>query len=457
MNVRSLEFRLTLMVTLVCTIILCLVGILTYLGIDRILIREQDQALASRIERLEILLQDSENIQQIVQKPKIYQNMLGNQDNLFILIHDKEKLININPLDINIPDLIADQKIHFLDLHQGELSTRIAWKNFEISGQSYQLIAGKQWSERLGILYSFRNDLIFYFGIGIGIICLLCWFVCRFGLTGLRELTHQTQAIDIQSLQQRIVIRHKSSDIMQLSHAINHMLQRIESGYQELNRFSENIAHEFRTPLNNVMGQTEILLSEPRTSAQYQELLISHLDEYQRLRRMIDSMLFLARAEQQQVRLDFQSIEIQEFIENILSFYELLASEKRIQIMSEVENLIVKTDPDLLQRAISNLVENAVLHGSESGIIHLYAKYVIYKNREMIKISVLSQDVFIENQHLPYIFERFYQCQSSRHLQGRSGGLGLSIVASIMKLQEGDYHVENTECGVCFSLYIPIH
>ena len=177
MNVRSLEFRLTLMVTLVCTIILCLVGILTYLGIDRILIREQDQALASRIERLEILLQDSENIQQIVQKPKIYQNMLGNQDNLFILIHDKEKLININPLDINIPDLTADQKIHFLDLHQGELSTRIAWKNFEISGQSYQLIAGKQWSERLGILYSFRNDLIFYFGIGIGIICLLCWFV----------------------------------------------------------------------------------------------------------------------------------------------------------------------------------------------------------------------------------------------------------------------------------------
>ena len=127
MNVRSLEFRLTLMVTLVCTIILCLVGILTYLGIDRILIREQDQALASRIERLEILLQDSENIQQIVQKPKIYQNMLGNQDNLFILIHDKEKLININPLDINIPDLTADQKIHFLDLHQDKLSTRIAW------------------------------------------------------------------------------------------------------------------------------------------------------------------------------------------------------------------------------------------------------------------------------------------------------------------------------------------
>ena len=93
--------------------------------------------------------------------------MLGNQDNLFILIHDKEKLININPLDINIPDLTADQKIHFLDLHQGELSTRIAWKNFEISGQSYQLIAGKQWSERLGILYSFRNDLIFYFGYSL--------------------------------------------------------------------------------------------------------------------------------------------------------------------------------------------------------------------------------------------------------------------------------------------------
>ncbi|WP_373869361.1 hypothetical protein [Acinetobacter soli] len=140
MNVRSLEFRLTLLVTTACALILCLVGVLTYLGIDRILVREQDQALASRIERLEVLIQDSDNVQQIVAKPKIYQNMLGNQDNLFILIQGQQKLIDINPLNIPIPKLQASQQIAFLNVHQTDNATRLAWKNFSLNGVSYQLI-----------------------------------------------------------------------------------------------------------------------------------------------------------------------------------------------------------------------------------------------------------------------------------------------------------------------------
>lgn len=456
MNVRSLEFRITLLVTVVCTLILSLVGVLTYLGIDRILIRKQDQALAARIERLEILLQDSSNIQKIIEKPKIYQNMLGNQDNLFILIDQHHKLININPLDINIPQLSFENKIHFLDLHQSQYSTRIAWKNFKIAGQSYQLIAGKQWSERLGILHSFRNDLIKYFSIALVLLCLLCWLVCRFGLTGLRELSQQTQKIDAQSLQQRIVVQHQSSDILQLTDAINLMLQRIDEGYQQLNRFSENIAHEFRTPLNNLMGQTEILLSEQRSSEQYQDLLISHLEEYERLKRMIDSMLFLARADQQQIQLSLQHIDLEEFTENILSFYELLADDKQMQVIADVPKLSLSADYTLLQRAFSNLIENAILHGTEYGVIQVSAGACKHQQQNMIKLSVVSLKVFMDEQYLPHVFERFYQCQSSRSQQGRSGGLGLSIVASIVKIHGGFCEVNNNSEGLYFSIYIPV-
>lgn len=445
-----------LLVTLVCTVMLCVVGTLTYWGIDRILLREQDQALAARIERLEILLQDSSNIEQIIQKPKIYQNMLGNQDNLFILIQGQHQLIDINPLNIQIPQLASEQNIHFLDLHQNHYPTRIAWKNFEISGQSYQLIAGKQWSERLGILYSFRNDLILYFGFGLMALCILCWVVCHIGLTGLRELTRQTQQIGIQSLQQRITIQHQSRDVMQLTNAINLMLQRIEEGYQQLNHFSENIAHEFRTPLNNLIGQTEILLSESRYTEDYQNLLVSHLEEYQRLKRMINSMLFLARADQQQIELHLQEIQLEEFIENILSFYDLLASEKHMRIMSNIRHLTVRADFELLQHAISNLIENAILHGPLHGQIQVSIEPVINQDKNMLRLSVLSLDVFIDQQHLKHLFERFYQCHPSRHQQGHSGGLGLSIVASIMQLHGGSYDVQNTAQGLCFSVYLSL-
>ncbi|MCU4413302.1 heavy metal sensor histidine kinase [Acinetobacter sp. WU_MDCI_Axc73] len=458
MQVRSLEFRLTLLVTLVCTAILCLVGTLTYWGIDRILLREQDQALAARIERLEILLQDSTNIEQIIQKPKLYQNMLGDQDNLFILIQGQNKLIDINPLNIHIPQLIfTKQNIHFIDLKENEHPTRIAWKNFDIAGRPYQLIAGKQWSERLSILHSFGHDLSLYFALGLIILCLLCWVVCHLSLTGLRELTRQTKQFRIQSLQQRITIQHQSLDVMQLTDAINLMLQRIEQGYQQLNRFSENIAHEFRTPLNNLIGQTEILLSESRSTENYEDLLVSHLEEYQRLKRMIDSMLFLARADQQQIELDLQTIDLPEFVENILNFYDLLASEKNIKIVSHIQPHTMKADEELLQRALCNLIENAILHGPAFGKIEITISTIFSENKTMLKISVLSVDVYLDSQHLEHLFERFYQCQTSRYQQGRSGGLGLSIVSSIMQLHGGSYLAKNTEQGLCFDLYFPIN
>jgi len=457
MNVRSLEFRLTLLVTMACALILCLVGVLTYLGIDRILVREQDQALASRIERLEVLIQDSDNVQQIVAKPKIYQNMLGNQDNLFILIQGQQKLIDINPLNIPIPKLQASQQIAFFNVHQTGNATRLAWKNFSLNGVSYQLIAGKQWSERLGILYSFRDDLIKYLLLGVAMVSLLCWLLCRFGLRGLRELTEQTRQIDIQSLQHRIQVAHQSSEVQLLTDAINHMLQRIEAGYQQLNRFSENIAHEFRTPLNNLVGQTEILLSESRTSHDYEDLLVSHLEEYARLKRMIDSMLFLARADQQQIQLHTELLNVQDALEDLLSFYDLMASEKHIEISAQLEANSVVADHQLFQRAVSNLIENAILHGVEHGKIEVKVQQHVLDTRTYVEIAVLTQGVQIEAQHLPHVFERFYQCESSRHQQGRSGGLGLSIVASIMQLHNGRASVHQSENGVCFTLDFPVN
>ena len=115
---RSLELRLTLLVTFCSALVLCVVAMISYVGINQILIIQQDHALTDRIERLEILLQDSENINQIVARPKLYQNMLGNQDNLFILMDHNQRLIDINPLNIPLPKLVTSSCIQFTDLTQ---------------------------------------------------------------------------------------------------------------------------------------------------------------------------------------------------------------------------------------------------------------------------------------------------------------------------------------------------
>jgi len=270
--IRSLELRLTLLATTCAAMVLCAVALMTYLGINQILIAQQDRALVERIERLEILLQDSRNIEQIIARPKLYQNMLGNQDNLFLLMQSDRILININPLGIPLPEFTHQPQIQFRDLSAHAYPTRIAWKTIQINRQPYVLVAGKQWSERLAILSPFQKNLVIYVVIGILAIFILCIMASRLGLRALRVLREQTHAINIHQLEQRLNLVHPPQEIKQLASDINAMLDRIEMGYSQLNRFSEDIAHEFRTPLNNLIGQNEILLMGERSPAQYQEV-----------------------------------------------------------------------------------------------------------------------------------------------------------------------------------------
>ncbi|OTG98304.1 two-component sensor histidine kinase [Acinetobacter sp. ANC 4654] len=452
---RSLELRLTLLVTFCSALVLCAVAFMTYLGINQILIIQQDRALAERIERLEILLQDSENIEQIIARPKLYQNMLGNLDNLFLLIHKDSILININPLDIPLPELTRQTNIQFRDLPADEYPTRIAWKTIQINNQPYLLIAGKQWSERIAILSPFRSNLLTYVLTGILGIFILCAIASRLGLSSLRKLREQTHAINIHQLQQRLNLANSPQEIEQLSSDINKMLDRIEVGYGQLNRFSEDIAHEFRTPLNNLIGQTEILLMGERSSAQYQELLISNLEDYQRLKRMINSMLFLARADRHKVLLNKQIIQIKTLIENICSIFEYQAEDQACNFVFRLKESELLADPELLQRALYNLISNSLMHGGNNRTIYIGSIKKVLNNINMIRLFVITSDIEIPTEHLDSIFERFYQCNPSRQNHHQTGGLGLSIVASIMTLHSGTYQAYNTSEGVCFELVFP--
>ncbi|MHC3031275.1 heavy metal sensor histidine kinase [Acinetobacter nosocomialis] len=452
----SLEVRITILVTLCSALILCSVGFMTYLGINQILLKQQDKALVDRINRLEILLQDSENVEQIIARPKLYQNMLGNQDNLFLLIHKDKALININPLHIQLPQLAERTNLQFQDLANNSYPTRIAWKTITINQEPYLLIAGKQWSERINILLPFQKNLLMYVVGGIFAIFALCILVCHLGLRSLQRLRKQTHSINVNQLQKRLNLSNTSLEVELLSKDINHMLERIEKGYTQLNRFSEDIAHEFRTPLNNLIGQTEIALTDERSVEQYQDLLVSHLEDYHRLKRMIDSMLFLARADQKMVLVNKQQINIQDVLDGLCQIFEYQFEEQDCHISFNLEVPMLFADPELFQRAVYNLVLNALVHGGSNRTILVTSKYKTLDHKDMVSLSVITNGISIAEHQLEHLFERFYQCHSSRTDESQTGGLGLSIVASIMDLHHGSYRAYNTVAGVCFELDFPI-
>ena len=453
--IRSLELRLTLLVTSCAAIVLCTVAFMTYLGINQILITQQDRALVERIERLEILLQDSSNIEQIIARPKLYQNMLGNKDNLFLLIRGDHILININPLSIPLPQFTHEPQIQFRDLSAHAYPTRIAWKTIQINQQPYVLIAGKQWSERLAILSPFQKKLFIYVFTGLLAIFILCAIASRVGLNSLTSLRKQTHAINIHKLEQRLNVTSPPQEIEQLASDINAMLERIEMGYEQINRFSEDIAHEFRTPLNNLIGQTEILIMSERSPAQYQELLISNLEDYQRLKRMVDSMLFLARADTHNVLIHKQQIQVQSLLENVCNILQYQAEEQSCKFVFRLEASELWADLELVQQALSNLISNALIHGGNHKTIYINSNKKLINNTIMLVLSVTTSQLEIPSEYLDHLFERFYQCNTSRNTYHRTGGLGLSIVASIMTLHQGTYHAFNSSEGICFELCFP--
>ena len=230
------------------------------------------------------------------------------------------------------------------------------------------------------------------------------------------------------------------------------MLAKIQLNYAKLSQFSEDIAHELRIPLNNLIGQTQIMLMQPRSQQVLEQLLYSHLEEYERLSKMINDMLFIARSEHRDYIFDKSVIDLSNLIIELVDYFEWLANDKDMNFNLNLSpDIAITANADLLKRALSNLMINAIDYGLDHQVIVITTT----ADAQTVTIDVLTQAVYIAESHLPYLFERFYQVESSRQGKAKTGGLGLAIVKSVMVLHQGEASVFNTQAGVVFRLILP--
>ena len=447
----SLTTRLSISFSIICCTVFFAIGLLSYHNMQHLLAKQRDQNLTARVERIEIFLQDQESFQILVQHPRLYENMLGKEDNLLILKNQQQALIEINPLKVHIPDMAESKTITFLDNQSEFATTRLAYKTVVFNDQHYQLIAGTQLDEAQSTLDQYLWKLILYSLLGIVMASLLGRWVGLYLLKSLNNLIEQTHKIQGTQPHQRIEVKSTTVEVDKLSSAMNAMLEKIQINYDQLARFSEDIAHELRTPLNNLMGQTQIMLMQSRSQQELEQLLYSHLEEYERLSKMIDNMLFIARSEHSDYIIEKENIDLSNLILELVHYFEFLAEDRLMRFVLELEKGIqIYANADLLKRALSNLIINAIDYGFEDQDIVISTK----STENHIDIEVLTKNVFIDKQHLKHLFERFYQIESSRHAKAKTGGLGLSIVKSIMMLHNGEASAYNTQEGIVFSLKI---
>lgn len=447
----SISMRLALLFALASVVVLGAIGTYLYQSLEREIALRDDAALIGRVDRMRALVDDSASVEALRNRPLLYGNMLGHRDSVLWMIDAQgQRIIEINPDQLPLPALRASSRIELADATMGK-ATRLAWVDVLQGGRRFTLVAGKMLAERNQILASYRNTLVMALALGAALSFGLGWFISDRGLRPVRLLASRAAAIDVRSLHVRLAAPDTASrELRALSGALDQMLQRLAGGFAQLSRFSEDLAHEMRTPLSNLMGHTQQTLRKARSVREYEDLLASNQEEYERLARMIDSMLFLARSEQTDAVIVREAIDLADMTRQLLDYFEGMAEERGVVFEVHASG-ILHADRVLVRRAMANLVANALQHGLQDSQVTILAA----GQKDGVAMSVHSRGEAIAEQHLPHLFERFYRCDSARTQGSNCGGLGLAIVRSIMQLHDGSADVVSGQDGTIFTLHFP--
>lgn len=267
----------------------------------------------------------------------------------------------------------------------------------------------------------------------------LGWMAVFQGHRPLHTLVTRIQTINADALEERIDPTTVPLELRGLVDAFNGMLHRMESSFRRLSNFSTDIAHELRTPVTKLRTQTEVALVNVRTVNAYQEILYAHLDEYDHMARMIDEMLFIAKAENGLLPLRKESITIMDEIHGLLDYYQLWAEEKQVTLHAHGESRLINGDRSMLKRALSNLLTNAIAHTLSGGTVTIE---VSNAGEAGVAIDIGNSGT-IQPHHLPRIFDRFYRVEMNSHPSSAGVGLGLAIVKSIIEAHRGTIEVHS--------------
>ncbi|WP_031437010.1 heavy metal sensor histidine kinase [Methylobacter tundripaludum] len=286
-------------------------------------------------------------------------------------------------------------------------------------------------SHEAALLAKYRRNLIGALFFGLLFSTLTAIFVARRGLSPVAEMTRHIEGISAAQLDEQLDPAATPRELSNLATAFNAMLLRLSKSFAQLNQFSADLAHELRTPINNLMGETEVALSKPRNADEYREILESSLEEYGRLSRTVEILLFLARAENTGIPLRTTRLDGRAELEAVCSYHEALAEEKGVRLICEGQGGLY-ADAQLFKRVLSNLLLNALQHTPRGGEIRLSLDSA---GDGSASVSVQDTGCGIAAENLPKLFDRFYRVDPARSAEGT--GLGLAIVKSIMDLHDG--------------------
>ena len=277
------------------------------------------------------------------------------------------------------------------------------------------------------------------------------FLLARKAMAGVQRVTDTATQIGRHELSRRVPLAHEGREIDTLAQAFNAMLERIESLLSELQQITDNIAHELRTPITHIRGMAETTLKSGVNIEEFQEMAGTVIDGCDDLIEMVGTMLEIAKADSGVAELDIAPLNFGEIAAEAVDLFAPMAEDKGVQIhLARLsQDLTVKGDRQRLQRAIANLLDNAIKYTLPGGIVTL----TVHEDTAGVQVSIRDTGMGIDQNDLPHIFERFYRGDKSRSTAG--SGLGLSLARAIVRAHGGDITVTSVPQETTFHILLP--
>ena len=449
-----LTARLTAFYALVSATVLVGLAVLVAFATSRHFVELDRDYLQDKIGLVQKIVSESESPELLSRR---LDELLGSHHGLFIELRQGDGAVH-GTEDMVFPSGLAPEGATPTDWTQGDqtlrgLSARIeppsaASNAAGADGAPMQLLIALDTGHHLHFMRSLSQTLALYSLGAILVSGLLGWWAARRGLAPLRIMKERAMTVTAQKLDQRMPVEAVPVEFADLAESLNTMLARLQADFARLQEFSSDLAHELRTPINNLLTQTQVSLAQKRDAEAYRDILASNAEEFQRLARMVSDMLFLAKTEHG-LELPYpEAISLDQEALDLFDFYDAVADEKRIhlKIVGEAQ---VMGDRLMVRRAIGNLLSNALRHSPADAEVEV----AIEERTGEATLCISNRGSTIAPEVLPRLFDRFFRVDKSRsHPESDGTGLGLSITQAIMAAHGGSVSVTSAEGKTTFCL-----
>lgn len=447
-----LTARLTALYTLVAALVMAGLGALVSVAVDRHFVELDRDYLTDKIRLVQQMAGEAASAPVLNER---LQGLLASHQGLFMELRDGERTVfgagaavfdqapslpgpDHNPVDWSVGGRMLRGQAASILVPAGP-----------VGGGALQLRIALDTVHHSHFMAALHRSLAFYLLAALLVSGLLGWWAARRGLQPLRLMKERASAVTAQNLDQRMPVEAVPVEFADLAASLNAMLARLQGDVQRLQAFSSDLAHELRTPLNNLLTQTQVSLAQPRSAREYQDILASNAEEFQRLARMVSDMLFLAKTEHGLELPQPERVDLREAVLSLFDFYDAVAEERQVRLTLD-GRATVTGDRLMLRRAISNLLSNALRHAPAGSAVVVTLSAA---GDGTAQLCVLNSGPVIEAVLLPRLFDRFFRADPSRqHSQTDGTGLGLSITRAIMTAHGGQVTVRSVPGQTVFCL-----